>query len=47
MTSTLSQAATAVADIAKSMIYDKPREPEDWLNYTSVEKAVENEEEKM
>lgn len=47
MTSTLSNAATAVADTAKGVIYDKPNEPQDWLSYTEVEKPVEDEEEKM
>lgn len=47
MTSSLTNAAAAVADTAKSMVYDKPREPEDWLNYAQVEKPVDNEEQKM
>ena len=47
MTSTLSNAATSIVDTAKGLVYNKPREPEDWLNYSQVEKPVENEQEKM
>lgn len=47
MTSNLSDAVAAVADTAKGMVYDKPREPEDWLNYQQVEQPVDDEEEKM
>lgn len=47
MKSTLNNAASAVADTAKSVVYDKPREPEDWLDYRQVEKPVDDEERKV
>ena len=43
----MSNAAAAVADTAEALVYDKPREPEDWLNCQQVEQPVDNEEEKM
>lgn len=47
MAEALTSAASAVTDAVKSTLYDRPREPEDWLSWEQVEQPVPEEDEKM
>jgi len=47
MASAISDAVASVTEAVKSTLYTRPKEPEDWLSYTEVEKPVEDEEKKI